>query len=64
MVRHRHARLQSRPTRRVARGAESRAAAAAVGRGLADEYGAFTRGELDDDALMLVEPCFGEEIAP
>jgi len=31
---------------------------------VADEYGAFTRGELDDDALMLVEPCFGEEIAP
>lgn len=31
---------------------------------VADEYGAFTRGELDDDALMLVEPCFGEEITP
>lgn len=28
----------------------------------ADEYGVFMRGELDDDALMLVEPCFGEEI--
>lgn len=31
---------------------------------VADEYGAFTRGELDDEALMLVTPCFGEEIAP
>jgi len=31
---------------------------------MADEYGFFTRGELADDSLMLVEPCFGEEIAP
>jgi hypothetical protein len=29
---------------------------------LADEYGFFTRGELADDSLMLVEPCFGEEV--
>lgn len=28
----------------------------------ADEYGVFMRGELDDDALMFVDPCFGEEI--
>lgn len=29
---------------------------------VADEYGFFTRGELADDALMLVEPCFAEEV--
>lgn len=29
---------------------------------MADELGFFTRGELDDDSLMLVEPCFGEEV--
>jgi hypothetical protein len=29
---------------------------------MADEYGFFTRGELADDSLMLVEPCFGEEV--
>lgn len=29
---------------------------------VADEYGFFTRGELADDSLMLVEPCFGEEV--
>lgn len=31
---------------------------------VADEYGYFTRGELDDAGLMLVEPSFGEEIQP
>ncbi len=29
---------------------------------VADEYGSFTRGELADDSLMLVEPCFAEEV--
>lgn len=31
---------------------------------VADEYGYFTRGELGDAKLMLVEPSFGEEIRP